>query len=210
MKPGVVFRNQSRILDFLLVVVIIGLAILIYFRFEEMFSVFRNDEVESEKNSLPAAESFVEPDVFTPTATSELQAKLAADFELTNLDGETVALADFEGKSVMINFWATWCPPCLDELPLIQDYADRYADEFIVLAVNAGEEQAKVAQFVAEYGYDLVFLLDPENIAGNAYRVMGLPTSIFIDEDGYWRATHIGQLDELLLAGYLEKIGVIE
>lgn len=210
MKPGILFRNQSRILDILLVVVIIVLASLLYFRFEEIFSGFRKNNVEGAKNSLPTVENLAEPAVMTPTVTADPPAKLAADFELTNLDGETVALTDFAGKSVMINFWATWCPPCLNELPMIQDYADRHADDFVVLAVNADEEHAKVAEFVSEFGYDLVFLLDPGNVIGNAYRVMGLPTSIFIDEDGFWRATHIGELDEPLLKSYLEKIGVTE
>jgi thiol-disulfide isomerase/thioredoxin len=210
MKPGGIFKNQSRIFDILLVIVIIGLASLLYFRFEDIFRVFRDNEGESDTSSYVSVEDGSELGESLPTATPEPPAKLAENFELQNLDGETIALTDFAGKSVMINFWATWCPPCLNELPMIQDYADRHADDFVVLAVNAGEDHAKVAEFVSEFGYDLVFLLDPENFVGNIYRVMGLPTSIFIDEGGFWRVTHIGELDEPLLKDYLEKIGVTE
>ena len=202
-------RNQNRILDIIIVIVIIGLSALVYFRLEKILGVFRNDEVASvTENNPPIATQ--NPTESESSDIKEQTPKPAPDFELMTLDGDKITLSDIDGKSVMINFWATWCPPCRDELPLIEAFAKRYSDRFIVLAVNAGEDLADVDRFISQYEYALVFLLDPKNSVGTTYRVMGLPTSIFIDADGNWQATHIGQLDEPLMTAYLEKIGVIE
>jgi thiol-disulfide isomerase/thioredoxin len=137
-------------------------------------------------------------------------ADLAPDFSLESLNGDSVSLSDYRGKAVMINFWATWCPPCRAEMPLIQDFADQFADELVVLAVNAGEHRGDVAYFVEEHGFDLVFLLDPENSVATLFNVRGFPTTLFIDQQGVLQATFIGEMDEAILSTHLEKIGLGE
>ena len=132
------------------------------------------------------------------------------DFKLPNLAGQTVAVSDFKGKVVMVNFWASWCAPCRDEMPLIQKFADLYEQDMVVLAVNAGEDEATVRQFIDEFGLDFAILLDPPNIVANLYRVYAYPTTMFIDRDGVWQATHIGELNDVLLTRYLTEIGLEE
>jgi thiol-disulfide isomerase/thioredoxin len=133
----------------------------------------------------------------------------ALDFSLESLEDRNISLSDFKGTPVMVNFWATWCPPCRAEMPLIQSYAEANRDEVVILAVNAGEDKATVESFATAQDLDdLVFLLDPDNSVASLYRIPGFPTSLFIDAEGMLTAAHIGELNEDLLIQYLAKIGV--
>jgi thiol-disulfide isomerase/thioredoxin len=131
-------------------------------------------------------------------------------FELLDLDGKAVSIVDFKGTPILINFWATWCPPCLEEMPLIQEYADRFDEELVVLAINAGEDEAAVRDFVTSHELSLNFLLDPSNTAARQFRVYGFPTTLFFDEEGNLVSTHIGELNAGLLDRNLLKIGLGE
>lgn len=145
-----------------------------------------------------------------PNPPDESENEPAPEFTLQKLDGEWVALSDFRGKAVLINFWATWCPPCREEMPLIQAVAEQYPQDLVILAINAGEHEDDVRRYVEAHDFDMVFLLDPENSAATAYTVRGFPTSFFVDTEGVLQGTYIGELDETLLTAYLGKIGIGE
>ena len=130
--------------------------------------------------------------------------------QLPNLDGEVIRLGDYLGTPILVNFWATWCPPCLEEMPLIQAYAHQYEGDLVVLAINAGEGSDIVQEFVTEHELDLLILLDPAGDAVKQFRVYGFPTSMFFDADGILQSTHLGELDEALLIANLLKIGIGE
>lgn len=117
------------------------------------------------------------------------------DFTLTNLDGEEVTLSELRGKKVVLNFWATWCPPCKAEMPHMQNYYDQYAkeDNVEILAVNLTSAERDVTAdakidtvMTFRDGFELTFpiLLDPENAAGSEYQVITIPTTYFIDSTG--------------------------
>ena len=142
--------------------------------------------------------------------TEEVQTEPALDFELQVLTGEMVSLSDFRGKPVLINFWATWCPPCIQEMPLLQEIADVYEEELVVLAVNGGDSMEQIRAFAEAFEYTLIFLADPENTLSLEYSVRGFPTSFFIDAEGLIQGTYIGMMDENIIAYYLEKIGVVQ
>ena len=109
---------------------------------------------------------------------------LAPDFELPTLDGSSVRLSDLRGKPVIVNFWATWCPPCRAEMPALQQVAQRYeARGLTVLLVNQSEPPAQVRAFLDSLGITLPTLLDNGSVAF-VYRVRGLPTTVFIHPDG--------------------------
>jgi len=131
----------------------------------------------------------------------------APDFELKDLSGTSVRLSSLKGKPVLINFWATWCGPCQSEMPLIQEIAQKHP-ELVVLAVNDGESQNKVTDFVEQYGLGFPVLMDPNALVNIQYQVTGLPTSYFIDEQGVIRALQIGVLSSAQINSHLEKIGV--
>lgn len=146
-----------------------------------------------------------------PAVEAPLLNSPAPDFVLKSLDGSTVALGDFRGKPVLINFWATWCAPCLIEMPLLQDRYDRYAPDLTILAVNFNESEADVQSYVDELGLTFEVLLDPGGVVnGQVYRVLGYPTTVVVDREGLIRAIHIGILVEGQLDDYLEEVGLVE
>ncbi len=108
----------------------------------------------------------------------------APDFTLTDLNGDLIKLSDFKGQAVMMNFWGTFCPPCVYEMPLIQQYYEEYKDqEFVVLGVNLDEPTVTVRRFVNEYGLTFPIPLD-KNVVRRQFGVTSYPTTIFINHEG--------------------------
>lgn len=130
-------------------------------------------------------------------ATAVVPGQPAPDFVLSDLQGQTVQLSALRGKHVVINFWATWCPPCRAEMPALQAVAERYADRgLVVLAVNLGESPLAIRSFVERYQIRLRVLLDPNKQVAERYRIVPLPTTFFVGPDGLVRAKVEGQMDE--------------
>jgi len=132
------------------------------------------------------------PSTSTPAQGTKV-GNLAPDFQLNNLDGESVSLSDLRGKPVLINFWATWCPYCVDEMPYIQEVYDEWLSKgLVVLAINKGESPSKVEEFVKDYDLSFPVLLDVKGDVANKYNIRPLPTTFFIDKDGIIRDIRIG------------------
>ena len=135
---------------------------------------------------------------------------LAPDFELVTLDGEMVCLSDLRGKAVLVNFWASWCPPCRSEMPAMQQVYDDYGPtEFVVLAVNNTHQDRidDAEAFVAEQGLTFPILLDTDGNASEKYQVRSLPTSFFIDPAGIIREIVIGgPMSEALLRTRVDNL----
>lgn len=111
----------------------------------------------------------------------------APDFELMDMDGEAHSLSDYAGKVVLINFWATWCPPCVREMPSMERLYQRLQDEpFVVLAINQFETTDHVFAFMGQLEVFPSFpiLFDPESDISQAFGVRGLPTSFLLDRQG--------------------------
>jgi len=107
-----------------------------------------------------------------------------ADFTLTDLQGKTWHLQELKGKVVLVNFWATWCPPCRKEMPDLQALYDKYKDQgFVVLSIS-DEEVAKVSPFVTERNISYPVLLDPGRKVNQAFVVEGIPKSFVYDREG--------------------------
>ena len=133
----------------------------------------------------------------------------APDFSLPLLGGEgEQKLSDLKGKPVVINFWATWCPPCKEEMPLLQRYASQYGDQMVLLGVDYAEEAPVVQKFVDEMGITFPILLDADGSVSTLYYVRNYPTTYFVDAEGVVRAQHLGLLTEDLLKKYLKTIGL--
>ena len=152
--------------------------------------------------SAPAAAEPAAAQALHPAQTP----RLAPDFELPDLDGRLHKLSDYRGQVVVLNFWATWCPPCRAEMPSMQRGWEQVKDEGIVfLGVNVGEDADTVFLFLADYPVDFPLLFDAQAKVIEAYPVTGLPTTYIIDPAG--RITHravgsrewddTGLLDEL-------------
>jgi thiol-disulfide isomerase/thioredoxin len=130
----------------------------------------------------------------------------ALDFALANLDGPSLSLDDLHGKNVLINFWATWCGPCRQEMPMIEAAYQAYAPDLVVLAVNIGEEPWRVEKFVQDLGLSFEVLMDEGNQVQSLYRVRAYPTTYLVDTQGVVRAQHVGLLSEAQLEKYLERV----
>jgi peroxiredoxin len=131
----------------------------------------------------------------------------APDFTLRDPDGETVRLSDYLGHPIILNFWATWCPPCRYEMPLLQEtYDSHQAAGLVVLAVDVQETAEQVKAYREEMNLSFPMALDRGGSVATTYRVSGLPTSVFVDVDGVVRAIHRGALVESTLQGYLDDL----
>ena len=138
------------------------------------------------------------------------QGFLAPDFELSTTTGETVTLSDLRGQAVLVNLWATWCPPCRAEMPAIEKIYNEYKDDgLVVLAVNMTYQDSAVdiAPFVEEYGLTFPILLDETGSVGSSYQLRSLPSSFFIGRDGIIQEVVIGgPMAEALLRTRVEQI----
>jgi thiol-disulfide isomerase/thioredoxin len=133
--------------------------------------------------------------------------KPAPDFRLSALDGKLWQLKRLQGHPLLINFWATWCQPCRQEMPMIEKYSQRYHPRLEVLAVNDGEATPDVQRFVNELRLTFNILLDPDVQVTDLYRIRAFPTTIFVDDTGVIRFQHVGSMTEDQLNAYLKKIG---
>jgi peroxiredoxin len=131
----------------------------------------------------------------------------APDFQLKDYQGNLVNLSDFKGKPILINFWATWCPPCQIEMPGIAEIYRQYQkDDLVVLGVNDREEASTVKKYVEAAGYSWQMLLDHDGNLKVNYQVVGLPTTFFIDRSGVIRFIEVGGLDKQGLEDKLPTI----
>ena len=144
------------------------------------------------------------------TSTFSQAGEPAPDFELVSMDGSKVKLSDFLGHPVLINYWATWCPPCRAELPLIQDRLEKNSPDLVVLAINAGEEPDTVKNYISQNKFTFPVLLDPEWKAEALFGIYAYPTSVFIDRQGLIQGRYVGGLSEDILDNHLKLIGVGE
>ena len=145
-------------------------------------------------------------EVVAPGATEEpalpeapIAGYRAPDFTLTTLTGDTVRLSDYRGQPVVVNFWATWCPPCRAEIPHFQAASRRYNGRIIFLGVDDGEPVATVAPFAAKMGITYPIPLDTESAVSRLYRVNSLPSTFFIDASGVIRHVQFGLVTEAVL-----------
>jgi peroxiredoxin len=109
----------------------------------------------------------------------------APEFQLEDLQGKVVRLSELHGKTVVLHFWATWCPHCLAEMPLLENAGSELtARGAQVLAINLGEPRRKVERYAREHGLKLAILLDTRGKAAQAFGVVGLPATVVIDREG--------------------------
>lgn len=132
----------------------------------------------------------------------------APDFELPGLDGKPASLSDFRGKPVLLNFWATWCPPCRAEMPYIQEIYEEWSGKgLVVLAINIGENPSKVGEFMESFFLSFPVLLDEDSKVSNEYNVRAIPTTFFIDKNGIIQVTKIGSFQSTAeIEKYLSQI----
>lgn len=149
-------------------------------------------------NYRPASNRRLPPTIGSPVKGFQLHSPAETPF----------SLSDFRGKPVVINFWATWCTPCKEEMPLLEEFYNRYPNQMVIIGINSGEDKATVDQFLGSQKITFPILLDLDGNVSDEYFVKNFPMTFFIDKDGILRAQHIGMLTEDRLHVYLRTIGV--
>jgi peroxiredoxin len=134
--------------------------------------------------------------------------KLAPDFLWYGADGKAIRLSDFRGKVVLVNFWATWCPPCKAEMPEMEAYWRENKDkDFVILAIdNGSEDEATIQSFMRQYRLTFQALNDTSGQVSSAYRVGGIPESFFVDAQGVVRDTVIGGMTKGIIAAKVARL----
>ena len=162
-------------------------------------------------NLLPSSgiQANIKPQLTTTTSTAEaagVTAQIAPDFTFTDLvTGKTTKLSDLRDKPVYLNFWATWCPPCVKELPHIQAKYEQYKDRIHFLAISVDSEQDAPAQFISSKGYTFTVGYGNEREISRAYNIEAIPASYIIGTDGTIKAQIVGSMDEADLESFLQK-----
>ncbi|OAB40843.1 hypothetical protein PGLA_17910 [Paenibacillus glacialis] len=140
------------------------------------------------------------------SGSSKIEVGAAApDFVATNTEGQQVRLAEYRGKVVLINFWASWCKPCVREMPLIHSVFQSKDNDIETLFINVGEAKGTVNEFMKEQQFTFPVIIDVTGKVSSLYRITGLPATFIIDKTGRFRKVVLGEVtDYTLLRTWLE------
>ena len=145
-----------------------------------------------------------------PDITEDIKKNTAPDFTVLDKDGNTIRLSEKFGKPIVINFWATWCPPCKQELPDFDKLCKEYGDRVVFMMVNLTDGYRDTVdgtkRFVSGKGYTFPVYFDTKNNAASAYNVSSIPQTTFIDAKGNIYTTRIGAMNEATLKIYLNAL----
>ena len=178
---------------------------------DELLSVPVQDNApQAEKPSATKPEP-TKPEPTKPEPTQPApNADLAADFTVLDKDGKQTRLSDHFGKPLVVNFWASWCGPCCNELPVFDAAAKAHAGDIEFMMVNLTDGYSETIEgvdaFLTETGYTFPVYYDTEGSAAIAYSIRPIPMTVFIRADGTVLDTHIGSMDEATLQSYLDRL----
>lgn len=162
---------------------------------------FTSDKKQEAESKQKAASSSQQEDVGLQ------QGQYAPDFKLKNMDGEEVKLSDFKGKKVLLNFWATWCPPCRSEIPDLEKFHQK--SDVAVIGVDSLSQERNttvVSEFIKEYDMTYPVLKDKDGLIISMYQVQSYPTSYLIDSKGRISNIAVGPLNEEQMIQAFEKM----
>ena len=127
------------------------------------------------------------------SVTAGIKETAAPDFTLKSISGENLKLSEYRGEVVLINFWASWCGPCRQEMPVLSELHDKYkALGFTVLGVNVEEDSSKARKLLEKMSVSFPVLLDNESVVSKQYDVVAMPSTVLVDRNGNMRYLHKG------------------
>nr|WP_232818692.1 TlpA disulfide reductase family protein [Exiguobacterium flavidum] len=181
--------------------IIIGLAVALI-----AINLYKTYQADQKVKALEEANTVnLEP---TEVDETEAEMEMAPDFTLQTADGKTVQLSDYRGKKVILNFWATWCPPCKAEMPHMQKFHEENKD-IEILAVNLttlDKGSEALDKFIMDYGLTFTIPLDADGTVGNQYEAFTIPTSYIIDTEGRISNKIVGPMDEEMMGNLTKDI----
>ncbi len=173
-----------------LLIILIAVAVVIF------GSVYAYDKITNENNLTASS--------FAVKSSSGL----AQDFTVYNYDRKEFSLAQMQGKATVVNFWASWCPPCVGELPHFNSLYNYYKDSVNFMMVNTEDasQMDNVAAFISDNGYSFPVYYDLDYSGTKAYSINAIPVTLFIDKDGNLIEKQVGAMDEETIREYIEEI----
>lgn len=188
-------------------IILIAVAII----FVNLNNPFKSSEsTQNEEASAEEVDTSLSEEVAVAGTSQVQEGKPAPDFELKTLDGKTARLSDYKGKKVILNFWATWCPPCQAEMPHMQKFYENNKDKGIeILAVNLTSMDKGIEDinaFKEEFGLTFPIPLDEEGNIGEQYQAFTIPTSYIVDSKGIIRKKVVGPMDEEVMTRLTKEI----
>jgi cytochrome c biogenesis protein CcmG, thiol:disulfide interchange protein DsbE len=177
--------NPRRVVTFLLFG--LGLVLIVF----AIYYILQDVPLHSDLSAVPAQVEYDAPEL-----------------TLTDLQGITHSIIDYRGQVVLVNLWATWCPPCKEEMPILQAYHNKYLDNgFTIIAINDGDPTSDVKQFVNDYQLTFPVWLDPTYTATDqAFKTINLPSSYVIDRNGIVRLMWVGGINRTMLNKYVTPL----
>ncbi|MHC1694711.1 MAG: TlpA family protein disulfide reductase [Eubacteriales bacterium] len=176
-----------------------GVFAAVYFGYNALSDKYGSDTVFTTSPPPPEGQS-----------TTEDEKIKAPDFMSLDKDGGEVKLSDFIGKPIVINFWASWCPPCKDELPDFEKLYKEMGEDIVFLMVNLTDGQRetldKAKDFISDEGYTFPVYFDTKQDAANNYGISSIPLTLFVDSEGYVIAGHEGQMDEKMIRSGIDLL----
>lgn len=182
-------KNKSLIITIAILVAVIALAAIAYPKLSEK----ANNETETATNE-------------SGSVSDTVQYAQVKDISVYDSDGNRVMLSDFYGKPIILNFWATWCGYCIQEMPDFEEAYKEYGDEIQFLIINTDDGIEKGEKFIADKGYTFPTYYDLEYNAAITYGISGIPRTIAIDKDGNIRYNRSGMIDAKALESIIEMI----
>ncbi|HEX9026040.1 MAG TPA: TlpA disulfide reductase family protein [Clostridium sp.] len=195
---------KKSLIAILLALFLIGVSILTINSFNSSNSN-TNSSVNNtnNKNITSKDNTSTQPTQVNPSA---IKTK-AIDFKLKDLNGQELSLSDLKGKKVFLNFWATWCPPCKAEMPEIEKlYQETKDNDLVIVTVEIGESLDTVKPFIDSNKYSFKVLLDPDQSVATKYNIASIPTSYFIDAEGYIISKHVGGMNIDQMKTYIKTL----
>lgn len=177
-------KNKSRKRQSPLPLILIGIGLIVI---AVAFVIFTPKQDDDAKASAPAQ---------IPASVPGKVDFPAPELTLIDVQGRTVSLADYRGQWVMVNNWATWCPPCRAEMPELNAYYEAHKDEgFVLIGISSGDTQAQIEEFIQEYGLNFPMWQDPTSASLRAFQMDYLPSSFVIDPSGTVRLAWTGAVN---------------
>jgi len=129
-------------------------------------------------------------------------------FSLAEVSGTMINLDGYLGKVVILNFWATWCAPCKEEMPVLDQYGSEHPDSVVILGIAVGDSLETVRSFLEGMNVSYPVLVDVSGVVGSVYHVSGYPTTYFVDAEGIIRGKYIGLMTPRILEQNLVPLGI--
>lgn len=145
-------------------------------------------------------------DELTDLGEAPIAGYLAPQFTLSSTLDDEISLADYRGQPVVLNFWASWCPPCREEVPHFQDASVKYNGKAAILGIDQGEPLSIVADFGSTFSLSYPLLLDQDGVVNRKYGVVALPTTVFVDANGVIREVYTGIVNRAVLEDRIERL----